>query len=296
MRRSRAVRARMRRTWAPVTASLTCRPSAWARLCAPCRACSPAQSQNRVRVMSTTRAGPGRAAAWSRAARSAAALVMSISRGAITTGTPRVTWTGNLGSVIVIVVTTCERGRDGLRQPGGPVQGGGQRLERFDQGAGEPQGAVQAGQLEQPPGLRPGADHVQAGPAGGGAAGRAGQRAEPGRAEEGDPVQVGDQRPAVTGQGEQLLAQPGHGEDIDLPGHRDDRIAGLAPDADGQAVVVHGPLTAFRPPGAGACRYGGPETVPSLITLSRMCCAGPSRPRAGRRALRLDLPGAQVEV
>ena len=27
-----------------------------------------------------------------------------------------------------------------------------------------------------------------------------------------------------------------------------------------------------------------------------MCCAGPSRPRAGRRALRLDLPGAQVEV
>ena len=27
-----------------------------------------------------------------------------------------------------------------------------------------------------------------------------------------------------------------------------------------------------------------------------MCCACPSCPRAGRRALRLDLPGAQVEV
>ncbi len=71
----------------------------------------PAESQNRVRVMSTTRAGPGRAAAWSRAARSASALVMSISSGAITTGTPRVMRTGNLGSVIVIVVTSCGRGQ-----------------------------------------------------------------------------------------------------------------------------------------------------------------------------------------
>jgi len=42
-------------------------------------------------------------------------------------------------------------------------------------------------------------------------------RAEPGRAEEGDPVQVGDQRAALVGQGEQLVAQPGHGEDVDLP-------------------------------------------------------------------------------
>src|SRR5689334_2137210 len=177
----------MRRTWAPVTASLTCRPSARARLCAPIRACSPAQSQNRVRVMSTTRVGPGRAAAWSRAARSAAALVMSISSGAITTGTPRVMRTGNPGSVIVIVVTSRRR-QDGPRRPvrrGGRVRGDGHVFERFGQGAGEPQGAVQAGQLEQLPGLRPGADHVQAGPAGGGAAGRAGQRAEPGGAEEG---------------------------------------------------------------------------------------------------------------
>ena len=99
----------MRRTWALAITSLTCRPSAWARLCAPIRACSPAESQNQVPVMSTTRAGPGRAAAWSSAARSRSALVMSISCGAITTGTPRVIWTGSLGSVIVIVVTS-ERG------------------------------------------------------------------------------------------------------------------------------------------------------------------------------------------
>ena len=31
--------------------------------------------------------------------------------------------TGNLGSVIVIVVTSCGGGRDGLRQPGGRAAG-----------------------------------------------------------------------------------------------------------------------------------------------------------------------------
>jgi hypothetical protein len=142
---------------------------------------------------------PGRAAAWSRAVRSRSALVMSISWGAITTGTARMIWTGNLGSVIVIAVTSG-RGRDGLWRPGRPVggiRGGGQRLERFGQGAGEPQDTVQAGQLDQLPGLRPGTYQMQAG----GAPGGAGQRAEPGRAEDGDLVQVGDQRAAVTGQG-----------------------------------------------------------------------------------------------
>jgi hypothetical protein len=51
----------------PVTVSLTWQPSVRARLCAPIRVCRPAESQNRVRVMSTTTAGPGAADAWSRA-------------------------------------------------------------------------------------------------------------------------------------------------------------------------------------------------------------------------------------
>jgi hypothetical protein len=63
----------------------------------PIRACSPAESQNRVRVMSATRAAAGRAAARSRAARSWPALVMSISSGAITTGTPQVIRTDGRG-------------------------------------------------------------------------------------------------------------------------------------------------------------------------------------------------------
>src|ERR1700755_1055310 len=59
-RRARAARAMRRWTWGPVTARLTWRPSVRARLYAPIRACRPAESQNRVRVMSTTTAGPGR--------------------------------------------------------------------------------------------------------------------------------------------------------------------------------------------------------------------------------------------
>src|SRR5690349_19886401 len=194
--------------------------------------------------MSTTRAGPGRAAAWRRAARSAARLVMSISSGAITTGRPRVTRTPNPGPVIVTAATSD-------RTRAGPQGAAGRAWIASARVRGQPQGAVQAGELEQLPALRAGADHVQAGSAGGGAAGRAGQRAEPGRAEEGDPVQVGDQRAAVTGQGEQFLVQPGHGEDVDFPGRGDDHVPGLGPDADDQ-VVVHGPLTACHP--RGACR------------------------------------------
>jgi hypothetical protein len=44
----------------------------------------------------------------------------------------------------------------------------------------------------------------------GDAAGRADQRAEPGRVDERDPVQVNDQRPAVVCQLEQALPQLGH--------------------------------------------------------------------------------------
>jgi hypothetical protein len=53
-------------------------------LCAAIRTCSPDESQNRVRVMSTTSV-PCPSAAVSRAARSASALVMSISSGAACT-------------------------------------------------------------------------------------------------------------------------------------------------------------------------------------------------------------------
>ena len=45
---------RMRGTAAPETASSTWPPSARARLCASTSACIPAESQNRVRVRSTT--------------------------------------------------------------------------------------------------------------------------------------------------------------------------------------------------------------------------------------------------
>jgi len=84
----------MRGTAAPDMASSTWPPAAWARLCASTRAWIPAESQNLVRVMSTTNAGCP--AASSRPARSPVALVMSISSGAVTTGTPRTSSTEKL--------------------------------------------------------------------------------------------------------------------------------------------------------------------------------------------------------
>jgi hypothetical protein len=110
MMRSIPVSSKMRGTAAPETASSTRPPSAWARLCAPTRAAIPAESQNRVRVMSTTnvRCSPASdppassPAAVSSAARSPAALVMSISSGAATTGTPWTSPTGKLTSRICI--------------------------------------------------------------------------------------------------------------------------------------------------------------------------------------------------
>jgi hypothetical protein len=61
---------------------------------APCRVCAPAstldpdESQNRVRVMSTTTVACPRLPASSSTSRSRSALQMSISSGASTTGTP----------------------------------------------------------------------------------------------------------------------------------------------------------------------------------------------------------------
>jgi len=89
----------MRGTAAPDMASNTWPPAAWARLCASTRAWIPAESQNLVRVMSTTNAGcpaASSSAALSRPARSPVALVMSISSGAVTTGTPRTSSTEKL--------------------------------------------------------------------------------------------------------------------------------------------------------------------------------------------------------
>ena len=100
----------MRGTAAPDMASSTWPPAARARLCASTRAAIPAESQNRVRVRSTTNVACPAAsspaasspAASSRAARSPAALVMSISSGAATTGTPRTISTGKLSLRICI--------------------------------------------------------------------------------------------------------------------------------------------------------------------------------------------------
>ena len=92
--RSMPVIARTRRTGAAAIASSTSPPSAWARLCAASSVCSPDESQNWVRVMSTTRVPCPCAAASSRADRSSGALVMSISSRAVTTGTPLTTSKG----------------------------------------------------------------------------------------------------------------------------------------------------------------------------------------------------------
>jgi uncharacterized damage-inducible protein DinB len=66
------------------------------------RVWSPDESQNRVRVMSATSVPAPSAAASSRAECSSAALVMSISSGADTTGTPLTSSTGNLPSCICV--------------------------------------------------------------------------------------------------------------------------------------------------------------------------------------------------
>ena len=77
-------------------------PSARACLCARTRTRRPAESQNRVRVMSTTSAGDPSAAAFSRATRSPVAVVTSTSAGTVTTGTPLTMAMGNLTSGIAV--------------------------------------------------------------------------------------------------------------------------------------------------------------------------------------------------
>jgi hypothetical protein len=108
--RSMVVSARTRRTGAAVMASSSSPPSAWARLCAASRACIPDESQNWVRVMSTTRVPCPCAAASSRADRNSGALVMSISSGAVTTGTPLTTSKGHLPSRICVTSRGCGYG------------------------------------------------------------------------------------------------------------------------------------------------------------------------------------------
>jgi hypothetical protein len=92
---------KIRGTAAPETASSTSPPLARARLCASTSAWIAAESQNRVRVRSTTSVRCPVPAAWPSAARSPSALVMSISSGAATTGVPRTISTGKLASRIL---------------------------------------------------------------------------------------------------------------------------------------------------------------------------------------------------
>src|ERR1700759_1543104 len=92
--------ARMRTTPAPGATRSMSPPAARARLLAPTRAWSPEVSQNCVRVRSTTKPSGPRRADLSRAVSSSPALVMSISSGAVRTGTPLITSTGNLTSGI----------------------------------------------------------------------------------------------------------------------------------------------------------------------------------------------------
>jgi hypothetical protein len=120
-----------------------------------------------------------------------------------------------------------------------------QVLACLGHGAGEWYLAVQAGDGEQPPDLVPGAYRVQAGPACGGPAGGAGQHSQLGRVDEGDPVQVDDQRPAAGRRRGEPLPQLRHGGDVNLPGHPDEHVAWFLADLDRQPVVVHGLLTAF---------------------------------------------------
>ena len=69
----------------------------------------------------------------------------------------------------------------------------------------------------------------------GGTLGRADQRAEPGRVDEADLVQVIHQRPAGGRQVEKARAQPGHAGNVNLPDGGHDFTAPFAPDPDGSA-------------------------------------------------------------
>jgi hypothetical protein len=117
-----------------------------------------------------------------------------------------------------------------------------QVLACLSHSAGERYLAVQARDGEQPPDRVPGAYHMQAGPVRGGPAGGPGQHPQPGRVDEGDPVQVDDQRPSAGGRRGEPLLQLRHGGDINLPGYRGEHVAWFPADLDRQPVVVHGLL------------------------------------------------------
>jgi hypothetical protein len=127
------------------------------------------------------------------------------------------------------------RGAVGSRRLGIPARPEGP--EHLGQVVSQGYLTVQPGDPEQPPGLGPGADHVQAGPVLGSFTGGASQCPQPGGVDEADLVQVGDQRNAADGQGGQALTQLGRGGDVDLSGHGDDDVARPAPGPDGQRLA-----------------------------------------------------------
>jgi transposase IS4-like protein len=87
------------------------------------------------------------------------------------------------------------------------------------------------------------------------AVGRADQRGQPGRIDEADLVQVGDQRAAGGRQLGQPVPQPGRGGDVDLPGDGHDRVAPFVPGLDGQR------LTHDQPPARPGGALPGPGTT-----------------------------------
>jgi hypothetical protein len=108
-----------------------------------------------------------------------------------------------------------------------------QLAQRLGQGSGQGYPLVQAGDVEQPPGLPASTDHVQAGPVRGGPVGRGGQRAEPGGVDEGDMVQVGHERAVVGRHGPQALTQLRRGRDVHLAFDLDQHVFRLAAHPDG---------------------------------------------------------------
>jgi MFS family permease len=109
-----------------------------------------------------------------------------------------------------------------------------QGLEGVGQGVRYRDAVVEAGQLEQAQDLGATADHVYSAAVRSGPLGRAAQGPQACGVDEADLAQVGYQGPTAVGQGRQLLLKLGHGGDVDLPGHGDQRVSRFALDPDGQ--------------------------------------------------------------
>ncbi len=110
-------------------------------------------------------------------------------------------------------------------------------LEGVGQGVRYGDAVVEAGQLEQAQDLGAAADHVYPAAVRGGLLGRAAQGPQARGVDEADLAQVGYQGPTAVGQGRQLLLKLGHGGDVDLPGHGDQRVSRFALDPDGQRPI-----------------------------------------------------------